>query len=248
MLKFSNGNAKLKGIFIFNLPAGWSCPFASACAAKTDPTTGKLSDGQFAQFRCYAAMQEATYSPARRARWRNFNLLKNKSKSEMAALIEESLPTKRVNSVYRVHSSGDFFNQNYFDAWMEVAKRNPRVLFYAYTKALPLWIARQNSIPANFILTASWGGTHDFLIEKHNLRSAQVVDTVQAAAAAKLPIDHDDSHAMSPNIHRFALLIHGAQKKGTKLAKLSRQHALNGLRYGHPKRKVNMAKLGLVNA
>lgn len=241
MLKFSFGNAKLKGIFIFNLPAGWSCPFASACLSKANKSNGKIKDGKFAQFRCYAAMQELTYSSARKARWQNFNQLKNKSKSQMAELIDKSLPIKRLHSIYRIHSSGDFFSQDYFDAWVEVAQNNPQILFYAYTKALPFWIARKDSIPSNFVLTASWGGSHDSLIEKHNLKSAQVVDSLMVAVEKQLPIDHDDSHAMSPNIHKFALLIHGTQKKGSKLAKLSHQYKIAGLGYGAKRKMVQMA-------
>ena len=48
----------------------------------------------------------------------------------------------------------------------------------------------------NFILTASYGGTHDSIIKEYGLRYARVVFTTDEAHALGLSIDHDDSHAM----------------------------------------------------
>ena len=90
----------------------------------------------------------------------------------------------------------------------------PNFLLYAYTKSLPYWIARLAEIPSNLILTASFGGKHDTLIEAHNLRYAKVVYTEEQAEALGLEIDHDDSHAYTAG-PSFALLLHGTQPKGT---------------------------------
>ena len=54
---------------------------------------------------------------------------------EMVALILDSLSP--FAGYVRLHVSGDFFSQDYFDAWVEVARHRPRTLFYAYTKACP---------------------------------------------------------------------------------------------------------------
>jgi hypothetical protein len=35
---------------------------------------------------------------------------------------------------FRIHVSGDFFNVQYLDAWNRIAKRNPAVKFFAFTK------------------------------------------------------------------------------------------------------------------
>ena len=174
-LHFSNGNAKLKGIWIFNLPAGWSCPFAKKCRSHSDRETGKIQDGDSAEFRCYAASAEAIYPKLRALLWRNWEELRGKSAREMAQIIDESLPSRMRGQIYRIHSHGDFFNQDYFDAWMEVAMRYPKIRFYAYTKAVPFWVKRLHSIPRNFVLNASKGGSHDHLIEKHKLKFAEVV-------------------------------------------------------------------------
>jgi hypothetical protein len=215
MLKFSLGNAKLRrGEAIFDLPAGHSCPFAKLCLAKADKATGRITDGPFTQFRCYAASCE-TRPHVRAARWHNFNLLRGKSVSDMASLIANCLPdTLRV----RIHSSGDFFSQAYFDAWLLVAKQFPDRTFYCYTKAIPFWLKRKNQIPANFKLNASFGGVHDDLIVKHKLKSVTVVYSVEQAAKLGLELDNDDTHAWKSDAS-FALLIHGTQPAGTPAAK-----------------------------
>ena len=216
--KFVRGNGKLpKSITIFNLPAGHTCPFAKECLSKAHPLTGKIVDGKHCRFRCYAASAESQYKNARNLRWHNFRLLFRKTTLEMADLLCGSLP--KNTTTLRIHESGDFFNQAYFDAWLEVARRNPTILFYAYTKAIPFWVNRLDKIPSNLRLTASLGGTHDDLAEKHNLKTAFVAFSESEANVRGLPIDHDDSLAYGPNENSFAHLIHGTQPKGSEASK-----------------------------
>lgn len=214
MLRFTLGNAKISGVVaIFDLPAGHTCPFAKLCKASANRNTGRITDGPDMQFRCYAASNEI-WSPTRAIRWGNFDLLKGKSASDMASLIANCLPEcMRV----RIHSSGDFFSQAYFDAWLTVARQFPDRIFYAYTKALPFWIKRIDSIPTNFKLVASEGGTHDALIAKYGLKHCRVVTSEAQAKELGLEIDHDDSHAWKGDAN-FALLIHGTQPAGTPMA------------------------------
>lgn len=216
-LKFGKGNAKLsKEIHTFSLPAGHSCPFAHSCEAKADRKTGKITDGKHQTFRCFAASQEALYPTVRNSRWHNFDILRKlKTKEAMRDVINSSLPSKA--KTIRVHVSGDFFSQNYFDAWMDVASLNPDKKFYAYTKSLPYWVGRQNVIPNNFRLTGSKGGSRDEVIVLNNLKYAEVLFSEEDAIEKKLEIDHDDSHAYNGK-KSFGLLVHGTQKKGTKAA------------------------------
>jgi hypothetical protein len=226
LLSFGNGNAKLDpAIFTFSLPAGHSCPNADACKSKADRESGRIKDGSRTEFRCYAASMEARHSSVRESRWRNFEALRAcKSEKEMVQLILDSL-TPYAGFV-RIHDSGDFYSERYFRAWMEVARRRSRTTFYAYTKALSLWAAHLDELGdghtpgrlANFVLTASYGGTHDHLIEQHGLRSARVVLSEDEAHALGLPIDHDDSCAMQHG-RDFALLIHGTQPASSEAAK-----------------------------
>lgn len=218
VLSFPRGNAKIgEKIYTFSLPAGWACPFARACLSKSDPITGKITDGEHTEFRCFAATMECRTSAIRKSRWNNYNLLKGKTFDEMVALIEFSIP--RNATIIRVHVSGDFFNESYFKAWLRVALNNPKIVFYGYTKALSFLVKYQKDIPSNFRFTASYGGKLDHLIEKHNLKSIRVVYSVNEATRLMLPLDHDDSHAFSDSPQSFAILIHGVQPKGTPAAK-----------------------------
>jgi hypothetical protein len=214
LLKFQKGNAKLdKKIYTFSLPAGHSCPFANDCLSKSDRLTGKLTDGPNTQFRCFAASAEAVYKNVRLARWHNFDLLRNLNSSEAFDLILNSLPVKA--NIVRIHVSGDFFNEAYFLAWLQVAKLRPSVTFYAYTKSLIYWVNHIKDIPDNFILNASEGGKLDAQINLHGLKFAKVVYSPEQAEALGLKIDHTDEAAFKTT-ESFALLIHGQQPKGSK--------------------------------
>lgn len=232
LLKFQKGNAKLdKVVYTFSLPSGFTCPQALECLSKADKQTGKITDGKSTAFRCFSASQEALYKNVRASRWYNFDVLKNAlneyrslpdngsttdKRRAMAWVIQKSLPKKA--KIVRIHVAGDFFSQDYFDAWVAVARENPGTLFYAYTKSLSYWINRKDSLPDNFVLTASYGGRQDELISLHSLRSAVVVYSEKEASDKGLEIDHDDSHAMQRG-GNFALLIHGVQPKGTEASK-----------------------------
>lgn len=218
-LTFAKGNAKLDGsIITFSLPAGYTCPGAKECLARADVERGVIVDGPDAKFRCFAASQEAVYSNVRRARWRNFELLTAArlagGKEGMVQLIMDSLP-KAFEKV-RVHVSGDFFNQEYFDAWLEVARHWPDKIFYAYTKSLKYWATAKSAVPDNFRLTASRGGKFDDMIEEENFREVEVIFHPDQAEGR--PIDHDDSHAYTDKQENFVLLLHGVQKKDTEAA------------------------------
>jgi hypothetical protein len=213
-LTFGLGNAKLSAaIATFSLPAGHSCPGANECLCKSDRNTGKLTDGPENRYRCFSATSEARATNVRVARWRNMELLKAaRTVQGMADLIQNSLPFG-VTYV-RLHVSGDFFNETYFKAWLNVAANNPALTFYAYTKSLAFLVKYKNQMPSNFRIVASKGGKFDALIEKHNLVSAEVVFSTEEARRKGLEIDHDDSLAIKAN-KAFALLLHGGQKQGS---------------------------------
>lgn len=241
-LRFGHGNAKLDAaVFTFSLPAGHFCPFAHECKSKADRETGRIKDGPATQFRCYAATMEARHTSVRRGRWANIEqLLACKNMNEMVSLILDSLSP--FAGYVRIHDSGDFFSQDYFDGWLAVARHRPKTTFYFYTKSLRYWLGRLEEVGnghapgsvANFVPTASYGGRDDHLIEEYGLRSARVVLSEGEAEALGLEVDHDDSHAMRHGPD-FSLLIHGTQPAGTPAAK-----AIASLRaqgdYGYGKR------------
>jgi hypothetical protein len=242
LLRFGHGNAKLdEAVFTFSLSAGHFCPFAGACLARANRKDGHVTDGPDTEFRCYEASVESRYPSVRRSRWHNASLLSGRNRQEMVELILASLSPWA--GFVRLHTGGDFFSQDYFDAWLEVALRRDRTVFYAYTKSLPFWVKRLKAIGnshepgkvANLILTASWGGTEDRLITKHGLRSARVVYREAEAAELGLEIDHDDRHAAQHGPD-FALLIHGMQPAGSVAAKAVQALREQGI-YGYGRSK-----------
>jgi hypothetical protein len=244
LLRFGRGNAKLKdpNILTFSLPAGWSCPGATACLSKANRVTGKVKDGHETSFRCYAATMEARHRSVRDARWHNVQLLRRCTNlEEMVQLILDSLSP--FAGVVRIHDSGDFFSQAYFDSWCDVARCRPWTRYYCYTKSLPFWVARLGDVPANLVLTASKGGRFDELIHRHGLRYAQVVFSEREAAERGLELDHDDSFAMDPSAPSFALLLHGTQPLGTPAAKaLASLKAAGEWGYGEYAEQIRTAR------
>ena len=242
MLKFSKGNAKLKqvNLYTFSLPAGHSCPFANICLAKADKATGKIKLGANNLFQCFSATSENMFPNVRKSRWSNFEALRGLDTAGMFNLIQKSLPKKAA--IVRVHVSGDFFSQAYFDAWLLVARANPTVKFYAYTKSIPFWLKRENDIPFNFVLNGSIGGKADDLIKSNNLKSVKVVFSEREAQQLGLKIDHTDELAMNKGAD-FALLLHGTQPKNSLAAKANyilRKAGKNGYKadyFGHYQRK-----------
>ncbi len=228
-LTFSKGNAKLSNdTLIFSIPAGHTCPFAKDCKSHADKITGKITDGKDCKFRCYATMPECLFKSARNSRWHNFEVLKQaKTIIGMANAIELGIINKKNVKLVRIHSSGDFFNQNYFDAWLLVAKLYPHLTFYTYTKALPFWAKRINTIPDNMKLVASYGGTHDVLINALNLRSVKVVFSEEEAKKLNLELDHDDCLAWKGD-KDFAILLHGQQPKNSEAGKAWQKLIKNG--------------------
>lgn len=179
-------------VYEWNLPTGTTCPFALECKVVVDRISGKF-DVTKGAYRCYAASAER-FPAVRNHRWNNFELVKNGGKP--------TIP-KDCKAI-RIHASGDFFNQSYFDLWIQLAKENPCVEMWAYTKSLGYWVNRISEIPKNLILTASYGGKQDELIEKYNLKNV-IVYPSQNLVPIQRPIDNNDDWARKPNIN-FALL------------------------------------------
>lgn len=184
-------------VYEWNLPTGSTCPFALECKVTVDRITGKF-DIYKGQYKCYAASPER-FPAVRNHRWKNFEYVKNGGIPVMP---------KDCKNV-RIHASGDFYNQAYFDMWLLVARCNPEINFWAYTKSISYWVNRINEIPANLILTASYGGRQDNLIKLHNLKNVIVYNSYKKLILR--PIDTNDDYARMPNIN-FALMNNNIPK------------------------------------
>jgi len=236
-LKVSQPNPKtrLAGyVESVSLLSGHACPYAFECLAKVHKVTRKLVDGKFAKHRCFSASNEASFPTVYNARKHNTDLFQScNSVGEMRDLMDVSI--RKALDPFRIHIAGDFYNQMYFDAWMEYARDNSYRVFYAYTKSLPYWIKRMGDIPDNLSLTASYGGRADNLIEKNKLKYALVVNHPDEAKRLGLEIDHDDSHAIANDGQSFALLLHGTQKAGTESADALKRMNRENIKYSYSK-------------
>jgi hypothetical protein len=233
-LKFSPANSKTerlaktslkkwltnkRKIYSFNLPSGVTCPAAHLCRAHVAIINGrkKVIHGDKQEFTCYSTSLEALYPSLYNLCHHNFNILRKIKKCPLIA--EKILSELPIDlGICRIHSNGDFYNQEYFNAWMIVASQRPHILFYAYTKSLNYWIKyieEYGPIGKNVSLVASRGGTLDHLIDKYNLREARVI--FDKKDKGDWPIDFNDFLAASPDKRNqsFNLLLHGGQKSNT---------------------------------
>jgi hypothetical protein len=258
MLKFSKANAKIEAlkqidelqpyltdkrkVYSFDLLSGYSCPFAKSCLSRAtvqDNGKRKIQDGKDTEFRCFSASQEVQYTNVYNLRKHNFDTIRKADNMDL--MLMDNLP--KDAGIVRLHVAGDFFSPEYMWAWWLTASENPNTLFYAYTKSLRYWVDIVEEMPIldNLILTASYGGRNDHMIDSHNLRSSKVVFSEAEAEELGLEIDHDDSHAARPSMRDqdFALLIHGTQPKNTEASEALKLLKKNKVRHSYS-RKATM--------
>lgn len=104
----TNGNEKVKAL-IFDLPT-------SVCGITCDKCYAKKAEVRFPNvLKKRNANYESTWHP-----WFN-------------AMVGEDIQKSKINTV-RIHSSGDFYSQNYISKWVNIIRNKPNKMFYAYTK------------------------------------------------------------------------------------------------------------------
>lgn len=165
-LHFSGGNAKLKkdNIVTFNLPAGTTCPKAGICRRYCYACKGNY---------VFPSVKLGAERNLEASRLDNFGLLMHKACRKLL---------KRGINRVRLHSSGDFYSQEYLDKWIAIMWLNPEIQFYAYTKSLHLdW--SKALLLKNFQIIQSTGGLMDASIQPH-LPVARLFDNEEELAAA----------------------------------------------------------------
>ena len=174
----TNGNRELRadGIFTWTLPA---------LAAKLSTGKNMLvcpSAGVCAQL-CYARSGTYNFSNVKKAHTRNLELIVDDPEGWKNQLTNE-LKAKRYQGgkSVRIHDSGDFFTEQYFLLWLDIAKENPHVFFYAYTKEVAM--VKKHQLPDNFVIIFSMGGTQDHLVDKEKDRHADVFPSIEALEEA----------------------------------------------------------------
>ena len=89
---------------------------------------------------CYVAKLVALRKNVRDALQYNTDQLVGKTLIEMTKVLEETITqfrkcSKGKDLYFRLHWSGDFFNETYAKAWSTIIKSNPDIKFWAYTRS-----------------------------------------------------------------------------------------------------------------
>ena len=204
------GNTKLKNtakhfdikIFNFSIPAGndkasgkITCPFAGSCLSL-----------------CYAKKGMYRFGNVERALSNRYEASKKEDFVERidTELIKETNKKHGKQIYVRIHDSGDFYSPAYFAKWLEIARLNPLVRFYAYTKSHS-FIRGNFAIPDNFDLIYSLGSTRDELINQETERHSKIFKTAdEMQAAGYSDASHLDINATKwvTGNHKIGLLIH----------------------------------------
>lgn len=211
--KWTNGNEKLNKpngdayrIIGFGIPADYdfqlngetvnTCPSALACRGV-----------------CYAKQGRYGMKNVKDARKHNLDM------SLRADFVENAIADlkrmRKVNTV-RIHDSGDFYNQEYYNKWCLIAMALPHIIFYAYTKTLDMDI--WGNKPDNLRITQSLGGKHDNLVNLSMPHSRIFADDDARINAGYVDGNVNDVPAIE-GLVKIGLVYHGqknmtdAQKK-----------------------------------
>ena len=134
---FVNGNSKMgPEVLIFNLSALETCKPSKWCRKH-----------------CYALKGYHTYTSVKKS-WRK--RLEISKQPDFVELAVQELKKKKNFRYVRLHSSGDFYNEEYARKWIKIIKQCPEKLFRTTTKRTDLGkaIRELDSLP-NMIIRES---------------------------------------------------------------------------------------------
>lgn len=225
----TSGNRELAedGIYTWTLPAlaaklstgknFLTCPNAGACSnlcyaragtynfsnvkkAHTDNLELILGGMDSWRALIIAELRKSQYKPTGRpARY-----MKDLDSTKMPEYVQQW--AKYGGKTVRIHDSGDFFSQDYFVAWLTIAKATPWVFFYAYTKEVTM--TKEHKLPENFILIYSMGGKQDHLIDMENDRHAEVFPSMEALReAGYTDQEHSDIFAAILPTNKIGIVV-----------------------------------------
>jgi hypothetical protein len=154
----------------------------------------------------YPSVKEAQKRRLRAARSKNFT-----------SKINEELEKHRVGAV-RIHDSGDYFNEKYLDKWIEIAKQNPEITFYSYTKSVHFfkedYYTWKKELPDNFVVTLSYGGKYDHLINPVLDKHALVFESLEELLEYNYSdTSKYDDNAYKSEVTRIGLIAKKNRKK-----------------------------------
>lgn len=195
----TNNNSKLKKssikhnakIYAFDIPAyktatgKITCPFAQDCVKY-----------------CYAQKGAYVWTPAKKKHNQNYI---NTQNANFVDMIQEEINRKRKITHIRVHSSGDYYSPKYLNKWLTIAKNNPNIIFYSYTKSIPL--VNKIDKPSNYIFIYSEGSKVDYLINKNDRHAKIFNNQKELLEKGYINASDDDLMAITDN-KKVGLIFH----------------------------------------
>lgn len=196
----SNSNSKLRQnkIFTWGIPAGQSKTGANTC-----PNKGQCASGCYAMQGFYVMPNVALAQEQRLA----LSLT-----PEFVDTIDAEIKRRKVTRM-RIHDSGDFFSVGYTNSWLEIIRRNPKVKFYAYTKMVTFFQAREALLPKNFHVIYSTGGTQDSKIRKDTDRHSVVFTSESEMKLSGYSDTFKSDYSALIGRQKIGLVYHGNSSK-----------------------------------
>lgn len=199
-------NAKLKKTSIennmrvlnFSLPAYKTitgktvCPFAKDCIKY-----------------CYAQKGNYKYPSVIKGLNNRYELSKT---AEFVPKMNATIILERPTHV-RIHDSGDFYSPQYLNKWVQIAKDNTSVIFYAYTKSIKFFKEKTKFsdlvvMPKNLKIIFSEGSKTDNLINVATDRHARIFKSKELLqAAGYIDASNNDLQAITDN-KKVGLVYH----------------------------------------
>ena len=185
-------------ILNFSLPAYKTqnnkvvCPFAKDCVKY-----------------CYAQKGNYRFPSVKKGLNNRYELSK---KEEFVTIMNANILLERPTHV-RIHDSGDFYSVDYLNKWVQIAKDNKEVIFYAYTKSIPFFkrTKEENNnwlLPKNLIIIFSEGSKKDNLINTTKDRHSRIFkDINEMIKQGYINASDNDLNAITDN-KKVGLLLH----------------------------------------
>ena len=194
-------NAKMKKtslenntkIFNFSIPAyktkagKITCPFAKECIKYC-----YAQKGNYTRFPMIQQLMEKKYELSKTENFIN--------------LMNEEIKKKKAKYI-RIHDSGDFYSVKYLNKWIQIAKDNKSVIFYAYTKSIKFFI-NGLKLPKNLKIIFSEGSKTDNLINVNKHRHARIFKNITTLLnAGYIDASNNDLLAITDN-KKVGLIYH----------------------------------------
>ena len=167
VLNVSGGNSKTgEKVVNFNLPVELTCSHACEC----------YRDGI-----CYACSGCYLFGSNQKLYAENLQFFRNHTPEEFIAGIQLAIDTMGY-TLFRWFTCGDIVNPVFLSCMVEVARNNPGVRFWSYTKKYSIvnrWIAENGQLPDNLVIIFShWlnkDGTYYPMSNPYNLPTSEFI-------------------------------------------------------------------------